>query len=192
MLEKKKNKYTIAAVPEFEKYTGRLLASFKRYQGLRGRAFKLEPLISKFTVSEIFSRIYAGESFPGFDKVAHDFSSLEVIIRSNRADWQAALMNVKGIYVITDKSNGRKYVGSAYGDAGLWSRWSCYIGTGHGWNDDLMKLLKEKGRDYARKHFRFGILEVMVQSTPDNTILDREAHWKRVLMTRGEHGYNKN
>jgi hypothetical protein len=65
------------------------------------------------------------------------------------------------------------------------------MGTGHGGNDELVKLLSKNGLPYAREHFHFSILEVMVRSTPDDTVLDREAHWKRALLTR-EHGYNKN
>jgi hypothetical protein len=30
------------------------------------------------------------------------------------------LENVKGVYLIVDKSNGKMYVGSAYGDTGIW------------------------------------------------------------------------
>ena len=85
----------------------------------------------------------------------------------------------------------KQYISLAYGDAGIWSRWACYIGTGHGWNDELVKLVQANGLDYARKNFRFSILEVMNKSTPDEVVLEREAHWKRALLTR-EHGYNKN
>lgn len=98
---------------------------------------------------------------------------------------------MKGVYLICDKSNGKKYVGSAYGDAGIWSRWACYIGTGHGWNDELTKLVCEKGINYARNNFTFSLLEIMTMTTPDKSILDRESFWKNVLLTR-EHGYNKN
>jgi hypothetical protein len=62
---------------------------------------------------------------------------------------------VKGVYLIVDKKNGKMYVGSAYGDLGIWSRWSCYIGTGHGWNDELTKLIKDNGIQYARDNFQF-------------------------------------
>jgi hypothetical protein len=83
------------------------------------------------------------------------------------------------------------YVGSAYGDAGIWSRWACYFGTGHGWNDELVELLKMKGAKYACEFFHFSLLEFMAKSTPDEIVIAREFHWKRVLLTR-EHGYNKN
>lgn len=185
------DRYVLDPVAGFEKYVGRLLVAFHRYQGMRGRAFALEPHLTKLTVAQILPQVYAGESFPGFEEINHDFGTLEAIFRTGRADWKAALESVKGVYLITDRANGRKYVGSAYGDAGIWSRWSCYMGTGHGWNDELITLLRQKGLGYARENFRFSILEIMVRSTPDEEVLKREKHWKNALATR-EHGYNKN
>lgn len=191
VIERRKDGYTLQPIPNYEKYVGRLLASFHRYQGMRGRAFRLEPYLNDFTVAEILPQIYSGEGFPGFERINHDFGTLEAIFRAERADWKAALENVKGIYLISDKSNGKQYIGSAYGVAGIWARWSCYMGTGHGGNDELMTLLALKGQPYARKQFRFSLLEVMLKSTPDEMVLAREAHWKQALLTR-EHGYNKN
>ncbi len=191
VLDRGKDKYRLKPVAAFEKYVGRLLASFHRYKGMRGRAFKLESYLDDFAVAEILPRVYTGESFPGFERINHNFCTLEAVFHAERADWKAALENVKGVYLIVDNSNGKKYVGSAYGDAGIWSRWSCYIGTGHGWNDELVKLLGKKGRKYAREHFHFSILEVMVKSTTDDFVRSRESHWKRVLLTQ-EHGYNRN
>jgi hypothetical protein len=190
VIERRNDGYTLQPDPRLEKYVGRLVASFHRYQGMRGRAFRLESYIDQFTVAELLPQVYSGESFPGYERINHDFGALEAIFRAERADWKAALQSIQGIYVISDRSNGKQYIGSAYGDAGIWSRWACYLGTGHGWNDELVKLMQTKGPKYAREHFRFAILEVMIKSTPD-VILAREAHWKRALLTR-EHGYNKN
>ena len=191
VLERRADSYKLQPEARFEKFVGRLVASFRRYQGMRGRAFRLESYLDQFTVAEILPRVYSGESFPGFEWIDHDFGTLEAVIRSERPDWKAALENVKGVYLLADKSNGKKYVGSAYGDAGIWSRWSCYIGTGHGWNDELVKLFRSKGPKYARENFRFSILEIMLKSSSDDAVQAREAHWKRVLLTR-EYGYNKN
>jgi hypothetical protein len=191
VVDRRSDGYQLKPVPDMEKFVGRLLASFHRYQGLRGRAFNLEAHLNNFMVAEILPQVYSGESFPGFEQINHDFGTLEAVFRSERSDWKAALESVKGVYLIVDKSNGKAYVGSAYGNGGIWSRWSCYMGTGHGWNDELVRLLEKKGLPYAREQFHFSVLEVMVNSTPDETVLAREAHWKRALLTR-ERGYNKN
>ena len=44
---------------------------------------------------------------------------------------------------------------------------------------------------YCRANFRFALLENHGFHTPDETILKREAWWKRTLMSR-EFGLNRN
>lgn len=191
VLERKDNCYVIEEVDEFKKYTGRLLLNFYRYQGLRGRAFKLEGYLSDITVNQIFEYRYSGEVFPGYENIDHDYYSLESIFKMEKSDWKTALENVKGVYLITDKENGKMYVGSAYGDSGIWSRWGNYIGTLHGWNDQLIKLIKDKGPEYAKTNFKFTILEIHGMYSSDDHIISRENYWKEKLMTR-THGYNSN
>ncbi len=191
VLERREDGYEVESVPSFDKFEGRLLLGFKRYQGMRGRAFYFENYIDQFEVAELLPAPYSGEAFCGYGNIEHEFSTLEPIFRRERPDWKAALANVKGVYVIFDRSNGKKYVGSAYGEAGIWSRWACYIGTGHGWNDRLTELIARNTIDYARQNFVLSILETALFTTPDKDILDREGHWKRVLLSR-DFGYNAN
>jgi len=143
-------------------------------------------------VSEILKQPYSGEVFPGYENINHDFDILIPVFKNENRGWRAALANIKGVYVITDKSNGKNYIGSAYGDSGIWSRWSCYIGTGHGWNDELTKLIKERGYDYARDNFKLALLEYPSMKTDDKIIIERESYWKEVFLSRGKFGYNKN
>ena len=98
---------------------------------------------------------------------------------------------MKGVYVITDKSNGKQYVGSAYGQRGIWSRWSEYVGSGHGNNDELAELIEKYGIGYAAKNFQFALLELFPMKRDDDSIIERESFWKRVLLTH-MHGYNRN
>lgn len=191
VLNRLADRYELEEMPDFAKYEGRLLLSFHRYQGLMGRAKHLETFIDKLEVKEIFSECYCGEVFCGYENIEHDFHALEAIFKKERDDWKAALSNVKGVYLISDKCNGKKYVGSAYGDGGFWSRWACYLQTGHGWNDELVEIINEKHLDYARNNFRFSVLEVMAKTTPDDVVIKREGHWKNVLLAR-EHGYCRN
>ena len=113
-------------------------------------------------------------------------------MRNSRPDWKAALASVKGIYLISDIKTGKRYIGSAYGDQGIWSRWCGYVTTGHGGNVELRALVSDPSLEYCRKSFRFALLEYRPTPTSDETILAREGFWKRILLTRGEHGLNRN
>ncbi len=191
VVERSSDHYRLEELPQFKKFEGRLLVSFHRYQGMRGRAYYLETYLDQFEVSEIIPQPYSGEAFCGYEDINHNFNVLEAIFENERTDWKAALSSAKGVYLISDKSNGKQYVGSAYGESGIWSRWKCYLGTGHGWNDELTKLIAEQGMAYARSNFKFSLLEIMAMTTSDETVIARECHWKNVLLTR-EHGYNRN
>ena len=184
--------YKVELTNQFKSLIGRLVVGFSRDQGLRGRAFLLENFMDSMSIAEILENPYEGEEFPGYDNVRIDFPSLELLVQNQKTDWRVALENVKGIYLIVDKFNGKKYVGSAYGDSGIWSRWCTYINTGHGYNDELVMLIEKNGIDYARKYFQFAILELRSMKTDDDTIINRESFWKEVLLTRGIFGYNKN
>ena len=143
-------------------------------------------------VQEILREPYAGRVFPGFENIDLSFEELEALIRNERPDWKAALESGRGVYLITDTTTGKRYVGSAYGEQGMWSRWRSYVETGHGGNIELRELVTEPTLAYCRKAFRFALLEYRPSSTPDDVILAREAFWKRILRTRGADGLNRN
>lgn len=86
----------------------------------------------------------------------------------------------------------RRYVGSAYSADGLWGRWSQYALTGHGGKVELRALVDDPSLEYVRRNFRFALLEHRASHTSDEAIQGREAYWKRILMTRGESGVNRN
>ena len=188
--EPRAHSYEVQLTPTAKEFIGRLKLHFKRPS--RGRAIRLETYYPELRVTELLREPYSGEAFCGYENINHDFSTLEPIFKSDRPDWKAALGSVKGVYLITDKSNGKRYVGSAYGDDGIWARWTCYMETGHGHNDDLTRVIQEKSLAYARKNFRFALLEYRPARTDDHIVLEREAYWKEVLLSRGKFGYNKN
>jgi hypothetical protein len=80
---------------------------------------------------------------------------------------------VKGIYLISDVKTGKRYIGSAYGDQGIWSRWCDYVASGHGGNVELCALVSEPTLEYCRKSFGFALLEYRPSPTPDDVILAR-------------------
>lgn len=143
-------------------------------------------------VSDSFNSINS-ERFPGFDNLSLSFSAMETIFLTQRLDWKTALENTKGVYLIADKRNGKKYVGAAYGKDGLWSRWLAYLLTGHGWHsDELTKLILTEGIEYAREYFSLTLLEYRSMRTDDEVVIQRENFCKEALHTRGTFGYNKN
>lgn len=161
------------------------------YRGRTTRA-NFENHYDSFEVQEILRESYSGRQFPGYEDIDLSFEELETLVKNERADWKAALENIKGVYLISDTSTGKRYVGSAYGEQGIWSRWCSYAATGHGGNVELRVLIANPSLDYCRKNFRFALLEERLSRTPDETILNREAFWKRILFTRGEQGLNRN
>lgn len=182
--------YKVRRCEEGEALVGRLKVRFGRPG--RNKSVTLERYLPEMTVSEVLKEPYTGERFPGYENISHDFRDLKRIFESQRPDWRAALEHVKGVYVIVDKSNGKKYVGAAHGEMGIWARWECYMETGHGWNDELTKLIKKEGMSYAEENFRLTLLEYRSALTEDQVIIDREGFWKEALLSRTPFGYNKN
>lgn len=182
--------YKIKEIEEYKNLVGRLKVHLPKPS--RGRSFYLENYIDDMSIHEILKETYSGEQFPGYENIDHDFSHLIPIFKNQKSDWKTALSNIKGVYVIFDMNNGKKYVGSAYGEHGIWSRWSCYIGTGHGWNDELTQLISVQGYDYAKSNFKISLLEYRPMKTDDKIIIEREGFWKNVLLSRTSFGYNKN
>ena len=132
--------------------------------------------------------------FPGYQNVTLSHPQMQQIILRNEPSWKQALMNVKGVYVITDLSNGKLYIGSASGNTdGIWQRWSDYANIENltGGNKLLNEIKLDKGKDYIVNNFQYSILEIFDTKTKANTIINRENYWKNVFCTR-KYGMNYN
>lgn len=188
--ERHSDRYVVEPTEEGTGFIGRL----KLHSTYRERAtrVKFENHYFSLEVREILAEPYSGRSFSGFESIDLSFEELETIVRLGRTDWKGALSSVKGIYLVSDKVTGKRYVGSAYGEDGIWSRWGEYIASGHGGNVELRALANDPTLDYCRKAFQFALLEVRPMLTPDKVIQDREGFWKSILLARGEFGLNRN
>ena len=199
---KEKNWYVVKLTEQGKEYIGRLKI---KYSSGRNKYLLLENSYPKLKFHEILRAPYSGIPFSGYENISLDFPQLASIINANREDWRTALVNHKGIYVIFDKETGKKYVGSAYGNQGIWSRWCCYVGNFHGNNKELQALFKENkeedmleiierkdSHDYAMANFRFTLIECWPFKTDDSAIIHRENFWKEALISRGDYGYNAN
>lgn len=191
VLDRHADRYDVRLSGAGAEFIGRLKLQ-SPYRGRTTRA-NFENHYEEFSVQEILREPYTGRSFPGYEDIDLSFDELETLVRNDRPDWKAALESVKGVYLLTDTRTGRRYVGSAHGVHGIWSRWREYVDSGHGGNAELVALLGERPTlDYSRAHFRFALLEHRASRASDDTIIGRETFWKRILLTRGEHGLNRN
>lgn len=186
--DSKTYKYETTELASFSELAGRLVVQFKR----SGRASYLlaENWADQMLVSEIRPEKMVVDGFKSFSSTSVDKPTLDIIVTQAITSWKTALSSVAGIYLITDKASGKLYVGSATGECGLWQRWSDYSANGHGGNKELVKLLKDKGKEYSN-NFKYSVLEIADTHASNNSILARESYWKEVLSSR-EHGYNSN
>jgi len=135
-------------------------------------------------ILEIKGENYLGD-FVSYDSVQlnyYDIKKLSTDTKSNTT-WMNALSSVNGIYLIRDKSSGKLYVGSAYGEDGIYGRWLNYAHSGHGGNKEL------KGLD--PNQFEFSILEIIPPTSSAEAVIHRENRWKEKLGTRA-FGLNAN
>lgn len=134
-------------------------------------------------------------AFPGYQNVRLRHNELQRIIANDEPSWKDALSSVKGVYVITDLSDGRLYVGSAPGEAnGLWQRWSGYAQLSNltGGNRELESIRRDLGDAHIVDNFQYSILEIFDPKTNAEVILTRESFWKQALHSRHPHGLNAN
>lgn len=180
--------YSTREVEGLDHLCGKAIVEFrKRFRAcyLRGARFA-----DQLAVIELREQRMTIGDFPGYNSIQLSFSMLRTVVRESNPSWRAALSSVSGVYLITDTSDGRLYVGSAYGGEGIWQRWATYARNQHGGNKELRDVLKRQGTKHAQ-HFQFSLLDVCDLNSSDEYIISREEHWKEILMSR-EYGLNKN
>lgn len=188
--------YALTPMPQHSEYIKRLIIKLERpvgrdlylrwYENLQDS--KLNP-----TIYELAPDTKLG-TFPGYQNVKLRHAELQRIIANDEPSWKDALSSVKGVYVITDLSNGRLYVGSASGEAnGLWQRWASYAHLQNltGGNKELVQLQSQLGDEHIIANFQYSILEIFDPKSNAPTILQRESFWKLALDSR-LHGMNRN
>lgn len=119
-------------------------------------------------------------AMPEWDAITLSWEELGVL----PSRWKSALSQWRGIYYIFDNSDGKGYVGSAYGEANLYGRWLNYAARGHGGN----KLLKERDP----RNFRFSILQRVSPDMNAGDLIKLESSWKERFHTRLPFGLNDN
>lgn len=133
-----------------------------------------------FPIEAISLESQFARQMPSWDELVLAWHELAVLPSA----WSAALSQWRGIYLITDTSDGRQYVGSAYGSENILQRWRGYARTGHGGNKHL------RSRDPGL--FRFAILQRLAPDLPDAEVIKAEVSWKDRLLSRWPSGLNDN
>ena len=123
--------------------------------------------------------------FQSFDQVSLTYQDLKTMAQypDTNLTWIKALSSVNGVYLIQDTLSGKLYVGSAYGDQGIYGRWSNYAQNGHGGNLELKNL--------DPSNFVFSILEIVPATATMEGVIEHENRWKEKLGTR-QFGLNNN
>ena len=88
--------------------------------------------------------------------------------------WKAALMQVRGIYVLTCSRTKECYVGSAAGEGGFFERWCQHARSG----GDALRLRSRDPSDY-----QVSILQVVDSGLSMKEIVGLEHLWMRKLQT---------
>lgn len=96
-------------------------------------------------------------------------------MHNSRPDWKFSLESIEGIYLVTDKDSGKRYVGSADDKCGVRGRLCENINSGHGRNVELITLSSSENLDCYRKHFKFALMEYLLSNTPDDIVQERKS-----------------
>lgn len=141
-------------------------------------------------VVEVLPEGYVHE-FPGFMDVVLRHRELVRVIENRDAhrEWHRMLGSVAGVYLILDTKTGNQYVGSAYGEGGLLSRWRTYANNVHGGNKLLKELLSQ--RSQLAGDLQFAVLQTLSVTLTAKEVIAHEVRHKNKLGTRA-HGLNSN
>ena len=117
---------------------------------------------------------------PQWDEIDFTWEELQILptrLKFKLSEW-------RGIYYIFDTLDEKGYIGSAYGEGNLLSRWQNYAVRGDGGN----KLLLHRDP----RNFRFTILQRVSPDLSVDDVVQLENSWKRRLHTNHPHGLNLN
>ncbi|MCM8537164.1 MAG: GIY-YIG nuclease family protein [Lentisphaeraceae bacterium] len=181
-------KYVSKLADYGQELIGRLILQYK----ITSRAMyrNAETISELLQLYEIKPTPLSFSDFTSYKDVLLSRPQLEVMFQQEPPSWKAALSSVAGVYLQTDLSNGKHYVGSAYGLGGFWQRWRDYSNSYHGGNLGLKEIFKQNG-GLAFHGFQYSILETVDIDTPKEEVIAIENRWKRQLQSI-KFGYNEN
>jgi len=135
---------------------------------------------NEISVRAILEDSLLDAAMPSWDEINLNWDELGIL----PVRWSNVLSQWRGIYYIYDSSDGKGYVGSAYGGENIFGRWRNYAATGHGGN----RLLRQR----EPRNFRFSILQRVSPDMDAGDVIRLEGTWKERLHTRAPFGLNDN
>ncbi|MBN2893297.1 MAG: GIY-YIG nuclease family protein [Bacteroidales bacterium] len=174
-------------VHEFEKFENRIIIDWIVPRGW----YNTYGQVKNKEVVKILPYNFVDE-FPGLMRIKLSAQELKTIINNpqTHSKWYESLTRLQAVYMILDKKTGNQYIGTTYGQNGLWQRWENYAkGDFTGGNKELIDL-KEKDNNF-HDNFQYSILEVLSKNASQKECVDAESLWKEKLGTR-TFGLNKN
>ncbi|MGZ2368986.1 GIY-YIG nuclease family protein [Ancylomarina sp. YFZ004] len=178
---------TLVKQEKYAKYEGRLIIDWIVPRGW----YSTYGNIQDKEVIKVLPRNFVDE-FPGLMNIKVSASELKKIIENpdSHSKWYDSLTRLQAVYLIMDKNTGSQYVGTTYGQNGLWQRWESYVKSGFTGGNKKLVELKSYDTDF-HKDFQYSILEVLPKNANQKECINAENLWKEKLGTRA-HGLNEN
>jgi hypothetical protein len=169
--------FDLTATPFRSDWKGKLIVQWPGMERVWCRWASKEKNV--FRIVSILQESLLDRDMPDWHQLTVRWKELAVLPQK----WKDALAQWRGIYFILDSSDGKGYVGAAYGRENILGRWTNYSKSGHGGNTRL------RSRD--PDNLRFSILQRVSPDMESDDVQRLEASWKDRLHTR-EFGLNDN
>ena len=176
--------YNLKKVKELEEYENRLIINWGK-----GTRSWYQRATNEKTIVAIQDA--PRKKFVSYEDLILTYEELKDIVEKplEYPEWKTILSSVYAIYLIVDRTDGKQYVGSAYGDEGLYGRWSYYVSSKHGGNKEMREVICDYPERY--KNFQFSILQILPKSLSDGEVIKIESRYKDKLLSE-KYGLNKN
>jgi len=177
---------TLKKMSEYEKFDNRIIIDWVVPRGWYNTYGKVKDK----EVIKILPYNFVDE-FPGLKRIKISAQELKTIINNPQAhsSWYESLTRLQAVYMILNKKSGNQYIGTTYGENGLWQRWESYVKSGFTGGNKVFIELKEKDSNF-HINFQYSILEVLSKNASPKECLEAESLWKDKLGTRA-FGLNK-
>lgn len=142
-----------------------------------GRAYVRRADTTALEVIEVQREARIAPPMPSWDALVLDAQDMRIL----PDDWAMCLSQWRGIYLITDTSDGARYVGAAYGADNLLGRWRVHVAGEFGVTAELSTRRTDG--------FRFSILELVAPTATIEEVTAREQSWMVRLHTK-QYGLN--